>query len=95
MTFEWDDQKNAINRRKHGIDFETAALIFDDENLLIRPDSKHSDDEPRYFAIGMVNKVYCALAVIFTERTDAIRIISARKATKKEAAEYVYYTQGD
>lgn len=85
MTFEWDDHKNATNKQKHGISFETAAYVFSDKNCIILYDFEHSITEDRYIAIGEVGEV---LFVVYTERKDAIRIISARLATKSERRTY-------
>lgn len=85
LIIEWDDNKAEINRKKHGISFETAAKIFLDEFLIDDYDEDHSDDEDRIKVIGMVEKV---LVVIYTERIDRYRLISARKATKKERDDY-------
>jgi hypothetical protein len=87
LKFEWDAEKNAINREKHDISFETAAYVFDDPNYIEMYDFEHSTlDEDRYIAIGMVGNI---LFVVFTERGDAIRLISARPAT--EAERRLYY----
>lgn len=83
---EWDDRKNKINREKHGISFETAAHVFDDINRIEYFDEAHSADEDRYIVLGLVRKV---LFVVYTDRGDATRIISARKATAAETE--VYY----
>ncbi len=83
---EWDDAKNEININKHGISFETAAYIFNDENRIEFFDEEHSKDEDRYYTIGKVEDV---LFVVYTERGSAIRLISARYATKRE--EDIYY----
>lgn len=82
---EWDDNKNEKNFRKHGIYFEDAAYIFLDENRLDYFDELHSDYEDRWKVIGMVDEV---LTVIYTERAEKYRIISARYATKDEEDEY-------
>ena len=82
---EWDDVKNERNFKKHKIYFEDAAWVFLDENRLEYFDELHSDDEDRIKVIGMIDKI---LTVIYTERVDKYRIISARYATKKEEAEY-------
>ena len=82
---EWDDDKALLNKRKHGIRFELAARVFLDENRIDYFDEFHSDDEERWKVIGIVDKV---LAVIYTERTEKLRLISARYATKEEEAEY-------
>ena len=90
MLFEWDDEKNRINLRKHGVDFTDAAQVFFDENRIEQPDEFHSDDEDRWQVIGMVEEI---LFVIYTEREDRTRIISARKANKRERR--IYYDNGD
>ena len=81
MTFEWDDEKNKINLEKHGIDFETAMLVFNDLQRIQIYDMEHSTEEDRYNTIGMVNDV---IFVVYTERKENIRLISARIATKRE-----------
>ena len=88
MTFEWDEDKNKINLEKHGIDFETAILGFNDMQRIEIFDLEHSVEEDRYNTIGMVNDV---LFVVYTERKDNIRLISARLATKTERS--IYYDQ--
>ena len=83
--FEWDEEKNRINFRKHGIYFKTAAKVFYDTYHLVIYDKAHSQWEDRYQAIGMVNDV---LLVVHTIRGDCIRIISARRATGEERKRY-------
>ena len=83
--FEWDEEKAAKNVKKHGIYFEDAVLVFFDENLIDDYDEFHSDNEDRIKAIGRVDKI---LTVIYTERGDRNRIISARTATKDEVNRY-------
>lgn len=85
MRFVWDDNKNRINISKHGISFETAKHVFDDPMCIEIYDDEHSADEERYIAVGYVNNV---LVVIFTERQNYIRIISARLATAEERKTY-------
>ncbi|MBQ7454225.1 MAG: BrnT family toxin [Selenomonadaceae bacterium] len=85
FLIEWDDAKNEKNFKKHKIYFEDAAYIFLDDNRIDIFDEEHSDDEERWKVIGMVDEV---LAVIYTERGEKLRLISARYATKKEEAEY-------
>ena len=91
MLFEWDDNKEQINIKKHGMDFETASRVFDGYYVDIY-DEKHSDFEDRYLAIGMVNQIACIVTVVYTERGERIRIISARKATKEEREMYYDYS---
>ncbi len=86
MLFEWDDEKAAINLKKHGVRFETAVLVFYDEDRIEFYDSAHSSEEDRYHTIGMVDDV---LFVVYTERKNRLRIISARRANKKERS--IYY----
>jgi hypothetical protein len=88
MTFEWDEGKNKLNKTKHGISFETAAHVFDDPDYIEMFDFEHSLEEDRYIAIGMVGDI---LFVVFTERKDNIRLISARLATELERS--LYYDQ--
>ena len=85
LKFEWDDEKYQLNIKKHGIRFETAANVFLDDNALYYLDDEHSSGEERFKIVGMVEKV---LAVIYTERGEVNRIISARNATKNERNEY-------
>ena len=91
FSFVWDEDKNRINIKKHGIDFKTAALVFKDDLRLEYPDPEHSDQEDRYRTIGLVHDVltvvYCDRENISTGNTD-IRIISARLATKLERNAY-------
>ncbi len=90
---EWDDRKNEINKRKHGISFETAAHVFEDINRIEYFDEAHSADEDRFIVLGLVRKV---LFVVYTDRGDATRIISARKAAEAETEVYYdNYTQDD
>ena len=83
---EWDDSKNESNIKKHGVSFETAAYVFNDANRIEVYDVKHSDTEERYYTIGRVGDV---LFVVYTDRGEVFRLISARFATKRE--EEVYY----
>ena len=83
--FEWDSEKAEINFQKHKIRFETAAFVFLDDNRIEEFDELHSDFEDRYKVIGKVENV---LTVIYTEREDNLRIISARHATRTEEVEY-------
>ena len=84
-NFEWDDEKYKINIKKHGIYFEDAARVFLDKNAIYYYDELHSDYEERIKIIGMVENV---LTVIYTERGEKNRIISARPADKYERNDY-------
>lgn len=85
IVVEWDDKKAEINFKKHGIKFKTAARIFLDENRIEDYDEFHSDDEERIKVISRVGKI---LAVIYTERSEKYRLISARYADREEIDEY-------
>ena len=87
MRYEWDENKNKANKQKHdGIGFETAVRVFLDNKRIELFDERHSTPtEERWNVIGLVFDV---LFVVYTERADAIRIISARKATNEEEQQY-------
>jgi uncharacterized DUF497 family protein len=95
VNYVWDDLKNQMNIMKHGIDFEDARQIFDDQNLLSFYDEKHSSqEETRWLSIGMTQKaLMCVVIHLYKEEgdEDCIRIISARKADPDE--EKQYYSQ--
>ena len=88
MKFEWDEDKNISNIEKHGISFDTAAHVFDDPDYIEMYDFRHSIEENRYIAIGKVGDI---IFVVFTEREEFVRLISARLATKSERD--LYYDQ--
>ena len=88
--FEWDEQKERANIKKHGIAFSTATTVFDDPFMIELFDETHSTpDELRYKAIGRAGGTLTVLSVIYTERKK-IRIISARLATRREEEDYYY-----
>jgi len=89
ITFEWDEDKNKKNRKKHGIWFEEAKQVFDDPNAIEFYDFDHSEVEDRLILLGM-SASSRVLIIIYCERDrdSKIRIISARKATKKERKKY-------
>ncbi len=88
--FEWDPVKAQGNRRKHGVVFESAMRVFDDPYAVYEPD-RTVEEEPRWQIVGLFEGVVL-LMVAYTVREDGpseiIRIISARKATKKERLAY-------
>jgi len=87
MEFEWDENKNKKNIRKHGIDFNDAKEVFKDEKAKKIPDLRRDYGEERWKIIGSIlGFIY---AVIYTIRNTAIRIISARQANRKERDEYL------
>ena len=87
LKFEWDPQKAKINMGKHGVSFEEASTAFKDTLSLTIDDPLHSSDEERLILIGMSYNNHM-LVIVHTEIRDSIRIISARKATKKERNNY-------
>jgi uncharacterized protein len=89
MRFEWDETKNQANIRKHGIDFRDAAYVFSDPYALNIPDDEHSDDEERWVLLGKNRNEKILLLVHTFRQGDAIRLISARKATSTEQATYL------
>ena len=86
MRFEWDEAKRAANLAKHGADF-ADIVNFQWETARIRPDIRENHGELREVALGFLGSRLHA--VVFTEREDVVRVISLRKATKKETMSYV------
>jgi uncharacterized DUF497 family protein len=89
ITFEWDVRKASLNKKKHGISFEEAKTVFFDENAKLIPDPDHSHQEERFILLGL-SSIAKMLVVChcYREKDNIIRIISARKATKKESMQY-------
>jgi hypothetical protein len=88
VEFTWDARKNRLNRKKHRISFEAAILIFDDPFHLSTQD-REVDGEERWQTIGMARGVHILLvAHTVDEQTQQIRILSARKATRRERSIY-------
>ncbi len=87
QIFEWDEDKDAMNREKHGVHFSEILGVFDDPYLFEGFDYKHSQDEDRYFCIGCINGIVL-LTTFFTERDERIRLISSRQANKIEQEAY-------
>lgn len=87
LLFEWDEAKNAANRRKHRVSFEEAKTVFFDDFARLIHDPDHSDKEDRFILLGMSANLRI-LIVSHTYRGDTIRIISAQKADKSERRQY-------
>ena len=87
MEYEWDEEKAALNLKKHDVDFDEAATVFDDLFYIDFYDPKHSAEEHRFLMIGESNRQRL-LIVSYIERDDKIRIISARELTPKEGRNY-------
>ncbi|WP_372239496.1 BrnT family toxin [Pseudomonas sp. RIT623] len=87
IRFEWDEQKNLINIRKHGVDFDDVTLMFRQPMLVLR-DERFAYEEPCWISMGWINAWVCVVA--YTERQgDVIRVISARRAARREEQRYV------
>ena len=87
--FEWDPAKSRANAAKHGVSFEEAASVFEDEHALLIPDPAHSTTEDRFILLGLSVRLRI-LVVVHCERENGaiLRIISARPATRHERSQY-------
>ncbi|HEY0035271.1 MAG TPA: BrnT family toxin [Longimicrobium sp.] len=83
MLFDWDPEKAASNELKHGVSFDEAATVFRDRHAVHEPDPEHSIGEERFRATGL-SRAGRLLVVAYTEDGDVTRLISARKATRRE-----------
>jgi len=90
--YEWDDSKNQLNLKKHGLDFSLAIEVFSDSNAVVQ-DNRVIDGEAREQIIGKLDNEIVILFVVYTKRGKKIRIISARKASKKERSIYENQTR--
>ena len=89
LIFEWDNKKEKENLKKHDVSFEEAQPVFFDDKAIQFWDEKHSGDEERFLMLGLSNRLRLLLIVhCYREDESTIRLISARKATKKEIIEY-------
>ena len=91
MEFEWDPEKAAANVRRRRVSFNEAATVLEDPLSTTFPDEAHSEGEMRFVTVG-VSQRGRLLVVAHTERNDTIRIISARRATRRERE---FYEQGN
>lgn len=89
LSFEWDEDKNRINQKKHKVSFEEAKTVFYDERALVIDDPEHSQEEERFIILGMSARANLLIVCHCYRSSDSIiRIISARKATKTESYFY-------
>lgn len=89
IKFEWDDNKNQINKKKHKISFEEAQSVFYDTDALVIDDPEHSEWEDRFIILGLSRKANLLVVChCYRESDSIIRIISARKATNTEKRYY-------
>ena len=89
ISFEWDENKNSKNKIKHGVSFEESVSVFYDDNALLIYDPDHSDYEDRFIIIGLSIKNSILVVCHCCKEENIIRIISSRKATKGEIAQYI------
>ena len=89
MDFVWDESKAELNLRKHGVSFQEASTVFEDYDALQIYDPDHSEEEDRFIMLGMSSALRILVVChCYRENAGQIRIISARKATRKETATY-------
>ncbi len=89
LQFEWDPDKNEINKKKHHVSFEEAETVFFDGNAVMIPDPEHSQDEERFILLGFSAMARLLLVChCYRQADEVIRIISARKANPLEARQY-------
>ncbi len=85
LQFEWDERKNTANKKKHGVSFEEAQSVFFDEDAIEYDDPEHSHDEDRFILVGRSYQLRVLVVCHCFRRSESvIRIISARKATRRE-----------
>jgi uncharacterized DUF497 family protein len=87
VQFEWDPIKDAHNRAKHGVSFDEAKTVFEDTLFICFADPSHSQGEARYLMLAQSHQGRL-LVVAYTERGGALRLISAREATRRERKRY-------
>ena len=89
VRFEWDRSKASVNKRKHGVSFEEAQTVFYDENAIEFFDPDHSEREDRFIMLGMSFRLRLLVVChCVREAQSVVRIISARRATRREAERY-------
>ena len=89
LGFAWDKKKNEANRKKHGVSFEDAQTVFFDENAIEFFDPDHSEEEDRFLLLGLSFRLRVLVVChCYRESQGVIRVISARKATRKEWEHY-------
>ena len=89
LIFEWDENKNIVNKKKHQVSFEEAETVFYDDNALLIPDPEHSMDEERFVLLGFSYRARLLIVChCYRQSENVIRIISARRATAQETRQY-------
>lgn len=98
MQFEWDKNKNQLNKKKHGVSFEVASFVFQDPFLLSVPDNRHDYQDERWQSLGIIQGVVIYVAYTVEESNndeEKIRLISARAATSGETKRYYANRKND
>jgi len=91
-VFEWDERKNRVNAKKHGVSFEEARSAFLDENARVLPDPEHSEAEERFVLLGLSTSLNILVVChCYRQDDDVIRIFSARKANRDEQRQYRWW----
>jgi Uncharacterized protein conserved in bacteria len=94
IRFEWDENKNIINRQKHKISFQEAQTVFYDDEARVIDDPEHSGEEERFIILGLSKKTNLLVVChCYRASETIIRIISARKATKTETKYYIDFQE--
>ncbi len=89
LRFEWNDRKNAQNRRKHGVSFEEAQTVFFDEHALLIADPDHSEHEERFILLGLSSALRTLVVChCYGRPGEVVRLISARRADRQEREQY-------
>jgi len=89
ISFEWDENKYSLNKKKHGIAFQEVQTAFSDENALLIHDPDHSHEEDRFILLGLSSNIRMLVVChCYRKNDEVIRIISARKATSSEQKQY-------
>jgi len=89
ISFSWDVRKDRENQRKHGVSFDEASTAFADENARLKHDPDHSRGEERFILLGFSGRLrLLVVSHVYRQDEKVIRIISARKATRKERKQY-------
>jgi uncharacterized DUF497 family protein len=92
LSFEWDEKKNAANRRKHGVSLSEAKTAFLDDNARVIPDPDHSDDEERFVLLGLsISLRVLVVCHCYRQSGEVICIISARQADRDEIEQYHWW----
>lgn len=88
LTFEWDPAKARENIRRHGVSFDEAKTVFSDDQAILLHDPDHSTEEDRFVLLGLSAQLRVLVVVHAYRQDEVVRLISARKATPTERAQY-------